>query len=104
MLIHGGLLCIAFCLSVRPSVCLWLDKKYWTIIHNSKSIAPMVTKFGQDMGVGDPMVDLEGQGHRSKVKVTGKKKRHFGCHLTALQVIFEVKVHIGQGQRSIYIY
>ena len=33
----------------------------------------MVTKFGQDMGVGDPKVDLEGQGHRSKVKVTRSK-------------------------------
>ena len=27
-------------------------------------------KFGQGMDVDDPNVDVEGQGHRSKVKVT----------------------------------
>ena len=30
-------------------------------------------KFGQNMDVSDPKVDLEGQGHRSKVKVIGSK-------------------------------
>ncbi len=30
-------------------------------------------KFGQHMDVNDPKVDLEGQGHRSKVKVTRSK-------------------------------
>ncbi len=29
-------------LSVRLSVCLWLDKKSWTIIHISKSVTPRV--------------------------------------------------------------
>ena len=29
------------------SVCLWLDKNYWTIIHISESIVPRVVKFGQ---------------------------------------------------------
>ena len=46
-------------LSVRLSVCLWLDQNYWTIIHISKTIAPRVLKFGQVMGVGDPEVDFE---------------------------------------------
>ncbi len=31
-------------------------------------------KFDQNMDVNDPNVDLEGQGHRSKVKVTRSKK------------------------------
>ncbi len=31
-------------------------------------------KFGQSMYVDDPKVDPEGQGHRSKVKVTRSKK------------------------------
>ena len=57
-------------------------------------------KFGQDMDVDDPNVDFEGQGHRSKVKVTRSKKHDFRSHLTVLQVIFEVKGHLGQGQRS----
>ena len=30
----------------------------------------MVMKFGQNMDVDDPKVDLEGQGHMSNVKVT----------------------------------
>ncbi len=32
-------------------------------------------KFGQGMDVDDPKVDLKGQGHRSKVKVTRSEKR-----------------------------
>ena len=30
-------------------------------------------EFGQNMDMDDPKVDLEGQGHRSKVKVTRSK-------------------------------
>ena len=56
-------------------------------------------KFGQNMDVDDPNVDLEGQGHRSKVKVTRSKKHDFRSHLPTLQAIFEVKGHMGQGQR-----
>ncbi len=48
------------------------------------------------MDIDDPKVFLEGQGHRSKVKVTRSKN----VILTILQVIFEVKGHMGQGQRS----
>ncbi len=33
VIMHGGLLWVAFCLSV----CLWLDQNYWTIIHISRS-------------------------------------------------------------------
>ena len=80
----GSYASLSVCLSIR----LWLDKKYWTIIHNLKSIAPRVTKFGQDMGVGDPEVDLEGQGHRSKVKVTRSKNVILGVIWQVLQVIF----------------
>ena len=57
-------------------------------------------KFGQHVDVDDPKVDLEGQGRRSKVKVTRSKKRSFRSHLTTLKVIFEAKGHMGQGQRS----
>ncbi len=42
-------------------------------------------KFGQHMDVDDPKDDLEGQGHRSKVKVTRSKKKTFQVpydHLT----------------------
>ncbi len=58
-------------LSVRPSVCLWLDQNYWTIfisriIHISD----------------DPEVELKGQGHRSR---SPGQKRY----------------HMGQGQRSL---
>ncbi len=38
----------------------------------------MVTKFGQDMDVGDPKVDPDGQGHRSKVKVTRSQNVFLG--------------------------
>ena len=43
------------------------------VIHISKSIAPRVTIFDQSMDGDDSKVDLEGQGHRSKVKVTKSK-------------------------------
>ena len=39
------------------------------------------------------MVRVKGQGHQVK-------KQYFRSHLTVLQVIFEVKGHMGQGQRS----
>ena len=39
------------------------------IIHISISIVARGMKFGQNMDVDDPKVDLEGQGHRSKVKI-----------------------------------
>ncbi len=54
-------------------------------------------KFCQNMDVDDSNVDLEGQGHRSKVKVTRSKKHDFRSHSTILQAIFEVKGHMGQG-------
>ena len=44
-----------------------------TFIHISKSIARRIMKFGHIMDVDEPKVDLEGQGHRSKVKVTRSK-------------------------------
>ncbi len=44
----------------------------------------MVMKFGQNMDVDDPNVDLKGQGHRSKVKVTRSKKHDFRSHSTTL--------------------
>ncbi len=65
MLMHGGLLCIALRLSVRLSVCDWTEI-HWTIIHISKIIAVRVMKFGQNMHMGDPKVDFEGQGQRSR--------------------------------------
>ncbi len=49
------------------SVC---EKNAWKLIHISKTVGPRVTKFGKGMDVDDPKVDLEGQGYRSKVKVT----------------------------------
>ena len=51
------------------------------------------------MDVDGPKVDLEGQGHRSKVK-TQVKKAHFRSHLAVLRVIYEVKGHMDKGQRS----
>ena len=57
-------------------------------------------KFGQRMEEDDPKVDLDGQGHRSKVKVTRVKKRNLEPQLTGLQVILKVRGHMGQGQRS----
>ena len=53
-------------------------------------------KFRQNMDENGPKVDLEGQGHRSKAKVTRLKERYFRSHLT----FFEVKGHMGQGQKS----
>ncbi len=56
-------------------------------------------KFGQNMDWDGRYDDLEGQGHRSKVKITRSKNCYFRYHLSALQVFFEVKGHMGQGQR-----
>ncbi len=102
--LHFGPICIAF----RLSVCLWLDQNYWTIIHSSKSIASTVLKFGQVMGVADPEVDLEGQGHMSKVKVTRSKTWFLvsiyifiGQCIKVKVTLVEVKGHLGQGQRSL---
>ncbi len=62
--LHGGLMDIAF----RPSS---LDQNSdLIIIHISKSITPRAMKFCQTIDVDEPMDDLEGQGHGSKVKVT----------------------------------
>ena len=57
-------------LSVCLSVC---EKNAWKLIHISETVRPRVTKFGKGMDVDDPKDDLEGQGHRSKVKVTKSK-------------------------------
>ncbi len=90
------------------SVCLWLDQNSWTIIHISKSIAPRVMRFGQGMGVGDPEVDLKGQDHGSKVKVTRLKNMipvsidiFIGQCIKVKVTWVEVKGHLGQGQRSL---
>ena len=100
---HGGLVCIALRLSVCLSVCDWTEI-HCTIIPITKSIAPRAIKFGQDMASYDPKVDLEGQGHRSKVKVTGSEIMILGL-IVALQVMrsgsrsevnwVKVKGHLG---------
>ena len=74
------------------SVCPWLDKNYWTIIHISES----VMKLDQNMDVDDPKVDLKGQGRQVKKMWICD----FISHLTILHVMLEVKGHMGQGQRS----
>ncbi len=38
--------------------------------HISKSIVPRVLKLGREIGLVDLLIDLKGQGLRSKVKVT----------------------------------
>ena len=64
-------------------------------------------KFGQSMDVDDPNVDLKGQGHRSKVKVTRSKNMISGpirppyMHSLRSRVTWvKVKGHMGQGRRS----
>ncbi len=54
-------------------------------------------KFGQIMDVDDPKVDPEGQGQRSR---SVGQKRDLRPYLICLQVLLEVKDHLGQGQRS----
>ncbi len=49
------------------SVC---EKNTWKLMHISETVGPRVTTFGKAMGVDDPKVDPEGQGHRSKGRVT----------------------------------
>ncbi len=46
--------------------------------------------------MGDPEVDLEGQGRRSKVKVTRLKKRDF-----LSQSMHQSQGHMGRSQRSL---
>ncbi len=36
--------CSYVCLSICPSICLWLDKNYWTIIHISGTVWVRVPK------------------------------------------------------------
>ena len=74
MRMHGGLICITFCMSVTLPKSL--EKS-----HISGTVGLRVTKFGQGMDVDDSKVDLEGQGHRSKVKVARLKKSHFRYHI-----------------------
>ncbi len=64
MLMHGGLLCIAFRLSVVTG-----PKFRMASISGTKDEL-RVMKFGHNIDVDDPKADLEGQGHTSKVKVT----------------------------------
>ncbi len=90
---HGGLLCIAFRLSV-------VTGPKFRMASISGTVILRVMKFGHNMDVDDPKVELEDQGHRSKVKVTRSKNGNFMAHLTILQVIFEVKGRMGQSQRS----
>ncbi len=65
-MMHDGLICITFCMSVTLPKSL--EKS-----HISGTVGLSVTKFSQGMDVDDPKVDLEGKGHRSKVKVTSFK-------------------------------
>ena len=56
-------------------------------------------KFCQGMNVDNPKVDLKGQGHTSKVKVT-KSKNVILVSLDSLSsLIVIVKGFLGQGQR-----
>ncbi len=57
-------------------------------------------KFGQNMDVGDQRVDLEGQGHSSKVMVTKSKKLIFRSNLSLSAIVIMVKGHMDQSQRS----
>ncbi len=56
-----ALLCVCLSVCDRTEI-------HWTIIHISKTIAIRVVKLRQNMPVDDPNDDLEGQGHRPKVK------------------------------------
>ncbi len=53
------------------SVCPSVTGQKFRLDNNSylESIAPRVMKFGQSMDIGDPKVDLTGQGQKSKSKV-----------------------------------
>ena len=68
-------------LSVCPSVCLWLDQNYWTIIHISGTVWVRVTKFG--MAISYILHILFGrQGQRSHWLGSNKgpKERQVGSH------------------------
>ncbi len=43
----------------------------------SATVKPSVIKFGQNIDMDDPKIDLAGQGHRSKVKVARLKNMIF---------------------------
>ncbi len=90
-------------LCICPSVCDWIEI-HQTIEHILKTIADMVMKFGQYMHMDDPNVDLEGQGHRPKVRVPGKKSdfQVLFDYLTSskLKVMLEVKGQIRQCPKS----
>ncbi len=68
---HDGLICIAFHMSGRLSVIGTKVTRPKNQI--SATVQLRVLKFGQNIDVDDPKVDLEDQGHRSNVKVTGSK-------------------------------
>ncbi len=61
-----------------------------TLIHILGNTAPRVMKCGRCINVDELEFDLEGQGHRSKVKVTRSKN----------YTMFGVQSHMGQCQRS----
>ncbi len=50
-----------------------LDKNYWTIIYISETVRDRVTKFSMVMNIDGIWVKYEGQGHKSKVKVSLSK-------------------------------
>ena len=50
-----------------------LTKIHLTKIQISATVKPRVIKFGQNIDMDDPRIDLAGQGHRSKVKVARSK-------------------------------
>ena len=59
---------------MRRFLCvLWTRPKVEKLIHISITIVASSMRFGQIMDFDDPKVDLEAQGHRSKVKVTRSK-------------------------------
>ncbi len=74
--------------------------------HISGTVPLRVTKLGQGMDVDDLEVYLEGQGHRSKVKVTSLKNyfRYFKNHISGTVPLRVTKFGKGdlevQGHRS----
>ena len=67
-------------------------------MHISETVGPRVTKFGKGMDVDDPKVDPEGQGHRSKVKVTRSKNMTL-CIVTVYNAL--KKKQVGSCQRQV---
>ena len=92
-------LCVCtVCSYAALSVCL--DVCDVTKIHIWGKAWHMFLKFGQDMHMDDLEVDPEGQGHRSKVKVTRSKNVISGPILQSYRQWSWGKGDTGLGQRS----